>query len=148
MNPRAAASTNPTACRRATTRNKGFSEPWGEPVKARLAAMQAGWSTRMGAALRHAGHSLAHRPADKKLLLILSDGEPADIDESDPQRLIEDARKAVQELSGAGIYSYCINLDPFADDYVGTIFGQHYSVIDCVERLPERLTQLFVALTR
>ncbi|MBK1648218.1 nitric oxide reductase activation protein NorD [Rhabdochromatium marinum] len=127
---------------------KGFSEPWGVPVKARLAAMQAGWSTRMGAALRHAGHSLSRRAADKKLLLILSDGEPADIDETDPQRLIEDARKAVQELSGAGIYSYCINLDPHADDYVGTIFGQHYSVIDRVERLPERLTQLFVALTR
>ncbi len=127
---------------------KGFSEPWGADVKARLAAMQAGWSTRMGAALRHAGQGLARRKAEKKLLLILSDGEPADIDETDPQRLIEDARKAVQELSGTGIYSYCINLDPFADDYVGTIFGPHYSVIDCVERLPERLTQLFMSLTR
>lgn len=127
---------------------KGFSEPWGTDVKARLAAMQAGWSTRMGAALRHAGHSLSHRKADKKLLLILSDGEPADIDETDPQRLIEDARKAVQELNATGIYSYCINLDPFADDYVGAIFGRHYSVIDCVERLPERLPQLFMSLTR
>lgn len=127
---------------------KGFSEPWGDPVKARLAAMQAGWSTRMGAAMRHAGRALARRKAEKRLLLVLTDGEPADIDETDPRRLIEDARKAVQELDGAGVYSYCINLDPFADDYVGDIFGRRYTVIDCVERLPERLPQLFMTLTR
>ncbi len=127
---------------------KGFSEPWGDPVKARLAAMQAGWSTRMGAAMRHAGRTLARRKAEKRLLLVLTDGEPADIDETDPKRLIEDARKAVQELDGEGVYSYCINLDPFADDYVGDIFGRRYTVIDCVERLPERLPQLFMTLTR
>jgi nitric oxide reductase NorD protein len=127
---------------------KGFSEHWNQDVKARLAAMQAGWSTRMGAAMRHAGHALSRRQAEKKLLLILTDGEPSDIDETDPKRLIEDARKAVQELDADGIYSYCINLDPFADDYVGDIFGNRYAVIDCVERLPERLPQLFMALTR
>jgi nitric oxide reductase activation protein len=79
---------------------------------------------------------------------VLTDGEPADIDETDPKRLIEDARKAVQELDADGVYSYCINLDPFADDYVGDIFGRRYTVIDCVERLPERLPHLFMTLTR
>jgi nitric oxide reductase activation protein len=102
----------------------------------------------MGAAMRHAGRALARRRAEKRLLLVLTDGEPADIDETDPKRLIEDARKAVQELDGDGVYSYCINLDPFADDYVGDIFGRRYTVIDCVERLPERLPHLFMTLTR
>lgn len=126
---------------------KGFSERWDDTVKARLAAMEAGYSTRMGAALRHAAHYLGARQADKKLLLVLTDGEPSDIDVSDHKLLIEDTRKAVQELDQDGIYSYCINLDPKADEYVADIFGKNYMVIDRVERLPEKLPQLFMALT-
>jgi hypothetical protein len=127
---------------------KGFNEAWDDGVKARLAAMQPGQSTRMGAALRHAGHYLEHRNADKKLLLVLTDGEPADIDSKDPQALISDSREAVKELSQKGIATYCINLDPNADKYVADIFGKHYTVIDHVDRLPERLPQLFISLTK
>ena len=127
---------------------KGFSEHWGDEVKGRLAAMEAGYSTRMGAAIRHAAHYLEARKADKKLLLVLTDGEPSDIDVNDEQLLIEDTRKAVQELSQQDIFTYCINLDPKADEYVKDIFGQQYTVIDKVERLPEKLPQLFMALTK
>lgn len=127
---------------------KGYSEPWNDTVKGRLAAMQAGWSTRMGAALRHAAHTLRHRRAGKKLMLVLTDGEPADVDVKDKQLLIRDAHKAVQELDQAGIYTYCVSLDPKADGYVRDIFGNHYSVIDNVQRLPERLPRLFMSLTR
>ncbi len=127
---------------------KGYSERWGDEVKARLAAMEAGYSTRMGAAMRHASHYLGNQKADKKLLLILTDGEPADIDVQDGRLLIEDAHKAVQELDQQGIYTHCINLDPKADDYVADIFGSQYTVIDRVERLPETLPKLFMALTK
>ncbi|MDX8393041.1 MAG: VWA domain-containing protein [Mariprofundales bacterium] len=127
---------------------KGFSEPWGNEIKSRLAAMDAAFSTRMGAAMRHAGHYLKNQKADKKLMLILTDGEPADIDTSDDRILIEDAHKAVQELAADNIYAYCINLDPKADEYVTDIFGKQYSIIDNIESLPERLPQLFVALTK
>ncbi|MEQ1601500.1 MAG: VWA domain-containing protein [Methylophilaceae bacterium] len=127
---------------------KGFSEAWDEQVKGRLAAMEAGYSTRMGAAMRHTAHYLQTRKADKKLLLILTDGEPADIDSKDAQLLIQDAHKAVQELDQQGIYSYCINLDAKADAYVSDIFGNQYTVIDNVQRLPEKLPQLFMALTK
>lgn len=127
---------------------KGFAERWGDEVKGRLAAMEAGYSTRMGAAMRHAAHYLEARKADKKLLLVLTDGEPADIDVHDDELLIQDSRKAVQELDQKGIFTYCINLDPKADEYVQDIFGQQYTVIDKVERLPEKLPQLFMALTK
>lgn len=127
---------------------KGFAEPWDDQVKGRLAAMEAGYSTRMGPAIRHAAHYLAKRRSEKKLLLILTDGEPADVDSPDPRSLIEDTKRAVQELEQQGIYSYCVNLDPKADEYVGTIFGTQYSVIDRVERLPLKLPELFVSLTK
>ena len=84
---------------------KGYGERWNDQVKGRLAALQAGWSTRMGAAIRHAGHYLGARQADKKLLLILTDGEPSDIDVHDERLLIEDTRKAVQEADQEGIYT-------------------------------------------
>ena len=57
---------------------KGYSEKWSDEVKGRIAALDAGYSTRMGAAVRHAAHYLENQKADKKLLLILTDGEPAD----------------------------------------------------------------------
>ena len=126
---------------------KGYSEGWDDDVKGRLAAMEAGYSTRMGAALRHAAHYLGAQKSDKKLLLVLTDGEPSDIDVDDPKMLIQDARKAVQELDQDGIYTYCINLDPHADEYVADIFGRQYTVIDKIERLPEKLPKLFAALT-
>lgn len=127
---------------------KGFKEPWGDEVKSRLAAMQAGYSTRMGAAMRHAGHYLKAQQADKKLLLILTDGQPADVDTKDDNLLIADARQAVKELDQEGIYSYCINLDPKADEYVADIFGKQYTVIDNIARLPEQLPKLFISLTK
>ena len=127
---------------------KGYSEHWDDTVKARLAAMQAGYSTRMGAAMRHAAHYLDAQKADKKLLLILTDGKPSDVDAHDERLLIEDARRAVKELDQQGIFPYCISLDPKADEYVSDVFGRHYTVIDNIERLPERLPELFVALTK
>ncbi|MDG5974681.1 von Willebrand factor A [Hydrogenophaga taeniospiralis CCUG 15921] len=127
---------------------KGFGERFDDDVKGRLAGIEAGWSTRMGAALRHAGHYLGARQTDKKLLLILTDGQPSDIDTPDERTLIEDAREAVRELGQDGIYTHCISLDPKADAYVGDIFGGRHTVIDNVQRLPERLPQLFMALTR
>lgn len=127
---------------------KGYNEPWDDAVKGRLAAMEASYSTRMGAAMRHAAHYLEKQAADKKLMLILTDGEPADIDSKDGRVLIEDARQAVKELDQQGIYAYCINLDPKADEYVKDIFGKQYTIIDKVSELPEKLPALFISLTK
>ncbi len=130
-------------------RFKDFNQAWGDESKARLAGIQGGLSTRMGAALRHAGRHLLAQAERKKLILMVTDGEPADIDERDPQHLRLDTRKAVEELAGKGIMSYCLTLDPDADHYVKRIFGiNNYTIIDHVERLPEKLPTLFASLTR
>jgi nitric oxide reductase activation protein len=102
----------------------------------------------MGAALRHAAQCLLRQPQRRKLLLLVSDGEPADVDERDPQYLRHDTKKAVEELAGRGVYTFCLTLDPNADRYVARIFGPTgYAIADRVERLPERLPALFAALT-
>ncbi len=130
-------------------RFKDFEQPYDERVKARLAGMRGGLSTRMGAAMRHAAGILLRRPERKKLLLLVSDGEPADIDVRDPQYLRQDTKKAVEELATRGVFTYCLTLDSAADEYVPRIFGPRgYSVVDRVQRLPERLPAVFVGLTR
>jgi nitric oxide reductase activation protein len=55
----------------------------------------------------------------------------------------------VEDLGRDGVITYCLSLDPHADEYVSRIFGaRNYQVIDHVERLPERLPMLYAGLTR
>lgn len=130
-------------------RLKDFNQHFDDEARSRLAGMKGGLSTRMGAALRHAAHHLHKQPERRKLILLVTDGEPADIDERDPQHLRFDAKKAVEELYTTGVLTYCLTLDPHADDYVKRIFGQNnYTVIDHVDRLPEQLPLLFASLTK
>ena len=127
---------------------KGYSEHWDDTVKSRLANLKAEYSTRMGAAIRHGAHYLDLQKSDKKLMLILTDGEPSDIDVHNSKVLIKDTHKAVQECQQRGIYPYCISLDNKADGYISDIFGSHYSVIDRIESLPKQLPKLFLSLTK
>lgn len=130
-------------------RFKDFDQPYDELAKARLAGMQGQLSTRMGAAIRHATAALAAQRSSKKLLLVITDGEPADVDVRDPQYLRHDTKKAVEAATRQGVSTYCMSLDPRADQYVSRIFGErHYLVVDKVERLPEKLPVLYAGLTR
>ncbi len=130
-------------------RFKDFDVPYDDKAKGRLAAMTGQLSTRMGTALRHAGHLLSRRPSQKKLILLLTDGEPADNDERDPQYLRFDTKRAVDELARQGVNTFCLTLDPHADQYVSRIFGaKNYLILDHVTRLPERLPALYLSLTR
>ena len=129
-------------------RFKDFNQHFDDETKSRLAGMKGGLSTRMGAALRHAGHHLMKQQERRKLILLVTDGEPADIDERDPQHLRHDTKKAVEELYSTGVLTYCLTLDPHADQYVKRIFGENnYTIIDNVDRLPEKLPTLFASLT-
>jgi len=129
-------------------RFKDFNQHFDDEAKSRLAGMKGGLSTRMGAALRHAGTHLHKQQEKRKLILLVTDGEPADIDETDPQHLRFDTKKAVEELYSTGVLTYCLTLDPNADSYVKRIFGENnYTVIENVEKLPEQLPLLFASLT-
>ncbi len=130
-------------------RYKDFDQPYDEKPKGKLAGMTGQLSTRMGAAIRHAAHYLKQQKSSKKLLMVITDGEPADVDVRDPQYLRYDAKKAVEEAGRSGIVTYCMSLDPRADQYVSQIFGaRNFMVVDQVARLPEKLPLLYAGLTR
>lgn len=129
-------------------RLKDFGSPYDRDAMARLAALRGGFSTRIGAALRHAGALIAGQQSHRRLILVVTDGEPSDIDVSDRKYLVEDARKAVQGLAQAGIDIFCVGLDSGGDSYLDRIFGRRNVVqIKRVEALPEKLPMLYFRLT-
>ncbi|MCB2100648.1 MAG: VWA domain-containing protein, partial [Rhodobacterales bacterium] len=128
-------------------RVKGFAEPFDDHAMARLAGLRSDLSTRLGAALRHAGRRLAARPTHRRLLLVITDGEPADVDVPDRRYLVEDARRAVHDLARAGIDVYCVGLDPGGHAYMARVFGpSRILILENVRKLPEKLARLYLRL--
>ena len=130
------------------TRIKDFDQPFDKAAGMALAGLNAGFSTRFGAALRHAGQGLLTQPNHRRLVLLVTDGEPADIDCPDPRYLIEDARRAVQGLAARGIDVFCVGLGNANMENERRIFGQRgYVQITSIRALPEKLSTIYMRLT-
>jgi len=130
-------------------RLKDFDEPYDASVRARLAGLVPGLSTRLGAALRHAGAQIAPARSHRKLILVLTDGEPSDIDIADPRDLIEDARRATLGLKAKGIDVFGVTLDPSGVGSGVAVFGRgQHMPVRRLEDLPLRLAALYFRLAR
>jgi nitric oxide reductase activation protein len=129
-------------------RLKNFDQTYDATARAYLAGLSGKLSTRMGSAMRHAAKDLMMQHTHRRLLLVISDGEPSDIDVKDKKYLVEDARKVVRSISRLGIDTFCVGLDAGGDNYLNKIFGRkNVAVIDNLDRLPERLPMLYLRLT-
>jgi nitric oxide reductase NorD protein len=128
---------------------KSFDEPYDRMCMARLAGLSSGLSTRLGTALRHAGRVIGKANSGRKLLIVLTDGEPSDIDVSDPLDLVEDARRAAIGLYNAGIDAYGVVLGKTGLQAASRIFGRGNTMaVGRVEDLPGRLSELYFRLAR
>ena len=126
---------------------KDFHEPCGVTTD-RLAGLRPGLSTRLGAALRHVSARLGERSSLRKVLIVVTDGEPADRDIDDPLLLIEDARRAVAQHRDAGLDIFCVALGEHADRAASGIFGRRNTLrIERISDLPSRLANLYFQLT-
>ena len=127
---------------------KAFNEPYDRACVGRLAALSSGLSTRLGTALRHAGEVISHARSFRKLVIVLTDGEPSDID-TDPLDLIEDASRAALGLKNRGIDGFGVVLDPGGISAAARIFGRgNTMLVHRVEDLPRRLSELYFRLAR
>lgn len=128
---------------------KGFDERWNDTVRSRVGAIKPGFYTRMGAAVRDATRRLSARPEHQRLLLVLTDGKPNDLDIYEGRYGLEDTRHAVQEAQGAGLVPFCVTIDHEAHDYLPMLFGsQGYALVRQPKDLVQRLTQAWVTLAR
>lgn len=133
---------------------KEFDEPWNRKVRSRIDSMEPSGANRDGCAIRHATARLAARDNRTRILLLLSDGIPADPGYGDSDGIetsgyaLEDTRRALLEARRSGVIPFCLTIDTEAKDYIGHLYGDRgFSVLSDVEMLPQRLARLYIRLT-
>lgn len=119
---------------------KDFGERYDREVALRIAGLEPEDYTRAGAAIRHATSLLMQQPAKHRLLLMLSDGKPNDVDQYEGRYGVADMRQAVREARMQGIFPFCLTIDSKAPDYMPAIFGANqYALLPRPELLPTAL---------
>lgn len=123
---------------------KGFDEDLSATVDRRIAALKPGYYTRMGAAIRYATDQLNKRPNRHRLLLLISDGKPNDLDHYDGRYGIEDSRMAIREARKSGAAVFGVTVDAEARDYFPYMFGRGgCAIIPHIERLSAALPSIY-----
>ena len=123
---------------------KDFEETIGPHVLARISALRPGFYTRLGAAIRHTSAALAKRASRKRLLLVLTDGKPNDLDHYEGRYGVEDTRRAIQEARRAGHAVFGITIDSKAQSYFPRIFGTSgFAIVSRPARLTAALPVLY-----
>jgi nitric oxide reductase NorD protein len=128
---------------------KNFDEDWSPRTQERIQKLRPGYYTRLGAAIRHVGKLLGDRPHQHRLMLVITDGKPNDIDHYEGRYGIEDSRRAVRECRKAGLGLFGVTVDQRAQDYFPYIFGAGgHAIVSKLENLPAALPRIYRQLVR
>lgn len=129
-------------------RIKDFDEPADDRIRGRIGALKPGFYTRIGAAIRYATQILSKRPEALRLLLILSDGKPNDVDHYEGRYGIEDTRMSLNAARQEGVRPFCVTIDKEGQGYLPHLFGPAgYTILRNPAELPARLPLLYAQLT-
>ncbi|MGK7871017.1 nitric oxide reductase activation protein NorD [Falsiroseomonas sp. E2-1-a20] len=127
---------------------KDFDDALDDDAIRRIQALKPGHYTRMGAAVRHVARTLAGRPHDRRLLLLLTDGKPNDADHYEGRYAVEDTRMAIREARRARTSVFGITVDREARDYFPYIFGPGaYAIFPDASHLTTALPAIYRQLT-
>lgn len=128
---------------------KAFDSHYDAACRGRIQAIKPGFYTRMGAAIRRASQLLEEQPQQQRLLLILTDGKPTDIDAYEGRYAIEDTRMSLIEARRMGLQPFCLTIDREGADYLPHLFGPGgFQVLRHPQELARRLPLLYSQLTR
>ena len=102
----------------------------------------------MAVAIRYATRILSKRPEALRLLLILSDGKPNDVDHYEGRYGIEDTRMSLNAARQEGVRPFCVTIDKEGQGYLPHLFGPAgYTILRNPADLPARLPLLYAQLT-
>lgn len=125
---------------------KDFHEPW-RVARARLGGLEARGYTRIGPALRHAQELLDRQPAERKIILLLTDGRPCDYDRYEGEYGIRDVRKAIETGALHGIRTHAFAIEKRAREQFPRMFRrQDYDVVPDPRALVAALCGVFARL--
>ncbi|MBI3445637.1 MAG: VWA domain-containing protein [Magnetospirillum sp.] len=123
---------------------KDFTEPFADKAMRRIGAIRPGYYTRIGAAIRYAAGRLEERPERHRLLLVLTDGKPNDVDHYEGRYGIEDTRKSVLEARAKGLAVFGITIDRKAQGYFPHLFGRgHYAIVGHLAHLSAAMPKIY-----
>lgn len=123
---------------------KRFDEPMSAKVEHRISGLRPGFYTRLGAALRHTSSELAEQSRKRKLLLVITDGKPNDLDHYEGRHGIEDTRMAVREARRAGQSVFGVTIDKTGKSWFPRLFGQGgFAVIPHPDKLTQALPEIY-----
>ncbi len=126
---------------------KDFDDPMNAGVESRIASLRPGFYTRLGAAIRHASTGLSAQARRRRLLLVITDGKPNDLDHYDGRHGIEDSRMAVIEARRAGHAVFGIAIDRDGKAWFPRIFGQGgYALVPDPDKLTEALPRIYAQI--
>ena len=133
---------------------KDLGEPFTDTVSGRLDNIRPVHTTRMGAAVRHTVRKLRGHESKTKLLLLLSDGRPFDVDYgqqygegAEVAYAQHDTREALAEARRHGVQPFVLTVDPHGNDYLREMCdGVGYEALRDASQLPWRLVTLYRAL--
>ena len=128
---------------------KNFNERYSANIRGRIQNLKPGYYTRMGAAIRQSIKILSAEKSHQRVLMIITDGKPNDLDLYEGRYGVEDTRMAIIEAKQAGLQPFCVTIDEEADEYLPHLFGKNgFVVIKDPAQLPKELPRLYVNLTR
>lgn len=131
------------------TKVKDFPDPMTRGIADNIASLKPGHFTRLGAAIRHVSNRLEKQPSARKLLIVLTDGKPNDLDHYEGQHGIEDSHMAVREARRAGLTLHGVIIDEDGQDWFARIFGRGgFTLLPHPERLTRALPEIYRTLTR
>lgn len=123
---------------------------WGESwsiARARLGALVPQGYTRIGPALRYAIDEVCLPDAQRRLVLMITDGKPTDYDRYEGAHGIEDVRQAVREASRRGVWVHGLTVDTVARGYFPAMLGAgHWEILPRITALPEALASVYARM--
>lgn len=127
---------------------KDFGEPYDERAERRLGSLEPRQFTRLGAVLRHGVRRLDGVDALIKLLVVLTDGRPYDLEYGNLDYGVADTKKALQEARRHRVHPFIITCDRKGAEYMKRICPHTQSVVvPRVEQLPTMLPAMYKRLT-
>lgn len=126
-------------------RVKGFDDRFDGASRRRLADLEPGGFTRLGAAVRHGAWLATKRSGTvNNLLIVVGDGLPYD-DGYEQRYAREDSRRALSEAVELGVGCACVAVRPSTDEAViNQVWGHVPHIeIDAVEELSRHVLRVF-----
>lgn len=134
---------------------KEFDESVGDLITGRFDNIMPLHTTRIGPVIRHSITKLRRETSKTKILFLISDGRPFDIDygqeygdEGEAEYAISDTRRAIDEAKSYNIKPFILTVDKNGEDYLGSICDDlSYEVIQDVNLLPEKVISFYTRIS-